>query len=74
MENKRISQGTYRISNVNLPKRPEMSEYFFAGLKDGGALIDESKRIENTINIENKTERFKNINYMLQYFLDFVLL
>lgn len=25
--------------------RPEMSEYFFGGRNDGGALIDESKRM-----------------------------
>ena len=40
---KQMSHGIYRTSNEILPNRPEMSEYFFAGLKDGGALIDESK-------------------------------
>lgn len=31
-----------------------MSEYFLAGLKDGGALIDESKTIQITVNNENE--------------------
>lgn len=51
-----LIQGIYRISIGILPIRPEMSEYFLAGLKDGGALIDESKRRQISIKREFKAK------------------